>query len=253
MAVAYLAVRPVPSSPPLPADARALAARVAAHPTDWRAASALTAAALDAPVRDPLALWHASGALAISLAPTMPQPRTGFARSAFFHWNEMNEADRKAVLDAYAPVLRDEMTFRRMYDSIYELTGDFDYLLRARPHSPETSRLLIGLAGRFGRFDRYRALRDEVPPPIPPVDKQSVPAEHHIDVRVKNITPDDVPAYIEIWIDGNRRAEGAVASEQTFSAPVDGGGIHDVEVRLANPVTRNNIRRMVQVTAVRGT
>ena len=100
LAIAYIAAGPSPSRGALPEDPRALAARVAAHPADWLAASALSEHALDMPVRDARELWRLSGALALSLAPLLPDPRTSLARGAFFHWNELSDADRKAVLDA---------------------------------------------------------------------------------------------------------------------------------------------------------
>ena len=252
MAVAYMAVRPAPSPAPMPSYARALAARIAAHPADWRAASALAGTALDAPVRDPLALWHASSALAISLAPLQPEPRADMARSGFFHWNELSDADRKAVLDAYGPVLQDEATFLRIYESIYGLTGDLDYLRRVQPHTAQTTRALVWLAGTYGRFDHYRLLRGRENPDAAVVDRRAVVADREIAITVKSIITDDVPPYVEVYIDRSLRAEGAVTGEQTLTAPVERAEVHEVEVRLANPVTRNNTRRKVEVSAVRG-
>jgi hypothetical protein len=252
MAVAYMAVRPASSARPMPSGAHALAARVAAHPADWRAASALAGIALDAPVRDPLALWHASSALAISLAPMQAEPRGDMAQSGFFHWNELSDADRKAVLDAYGPVMGDEGTFLRMYEAIYDLTADLDYLRRVQPRTAEATRALVWLAGTFGRFDQYRLLRGKENPDAAVVDKRDVSAEREIAITVKSVITDDVPPYIEVYVDKSLRAEGAVVGERTLTAPVERAAVHEIEVRLANPVTRNNTRRKVEVTAVRG-
>jgi hypothetical protein len=252
MAVAYMVVRPAPSAGPMPPDARALAARIAAHPADWRAASALAGVALDAPVRDPLALWHASSALAISLAPRQPEPRADMAQIGFFHWNELGDADRKAVLDAYGPVLGDEGTFLRMYEAIYGLTGDLDYLRRVQPRTAETTRALVWLAATYGRFDQYRLLRGKENPNATVVDKRDVAAEREISITVKSVITDDVPSYVEVYVDKSLRAEGEVIGERTLTAPVERAEVHQIEVRLANPVTRNNTRRRIEVTAVRG-
>ena len=273
LAIAYIAVRPSPSRGPLPSDFRALAARVAAHPADWLAASALAERAPDAPVRDPLALWRTSGTLAISLAPLLPEPRTSFARGAFFHWNELSAADRKAVLDAYAPVLRDEPTFMEMYNPIYALTGDFDYLRRAAPRTARADYPLLWLASISGRFDHYRSLRDELekldphpskPPRQPGSDAwiglcdeslcgpawRMVEAQHEIAISLKTTSTDEVSPYVEIYVDGARLAEGEVGGARTFVMPV-AAGVHLVEIRMINPLTRNRARRSVRITALR--
>jgi hypothetical protein len=270
LAIAFVAIRPAPARGPLPADPRALAARVAAHPADWVAASALTEKALDAPMRDARGLWHASGELAISLAPALPEPRASMARSAFFHWNEMSEPERRAVLEAYAPVLRDPLTFSRTMNDIYALTGDLDYLRRAAPQTIGDTRALASLAATYGRFDVYRALREEIerqphevrnPPPhgrdgwsglcsddVCFSAWREVDAGRSVTVTVTAAITDDVRPYVEIYVDGARRAEGAVNGEQTFTALIDTAGRHDIEVRLANPITRNSAQRRIHIT-----
>ena len=254
-AVAYLAIRPAPSRPPLPSAPRALAARVAAHPADWLAASALTRKALDAPVRDRLALWHATSALAMSLAPHRPEPRAALAESAFFHWTELSEADRKAVLGAYAPLLGDWGEFIRMHESIFELLGgDLTYLRRVRPKRAEAAIVLAQVALANGLFDDYRALRPELPPqgthPMRNVDARDIAAPRAVAVTVAAEEQDEVPPYVEFYVDGALRAEGTVDKQQTFTVPVGSAGAHHLEVRLVNPVTRNRLRRDVRVVSV---
>ena len=274
LAVAYLVAKPLPAPPPMPADGRALAARVASRPTDWEAASALTEKALDLPVRDRLALWQASQQLASSLAPKRPEPRVAFARSGFFHWMELNEAQRKEVLEAFAPQMRDPSTFDGMAHEIYALTGDLDYLLRARPAGPAALRVIAALAATYGRFDDYRALRAQVErsgeaqPPEPPKETgpkswsgtcgedicrsawREIPATRSITVALKAIETDDVAPYVELYVDGARRAEGDLAKPATFTVEV-GAGQHVVEVRLVNGLTRNNVPRRIRVMSVR--
>jgi hypothetical protein len=273
LAVAYIAAQPSPSRGELPADLHALAARVGAHPADWLAASALAERALDAPVHDPLALWRASGALAISLAPSLPPPRNSFARAGFFHWNELSAADRNLVLDAYAPVLHDQFVFLEMARVIFELTGDFGYLRRVQPRQLVPTRELAALAVANGRFDDYRVLRRELETldsrtPRPPdygleawsglcgeniclSGWRAVEAARGIAITVATMQSDRVEPYVEIYVDGVRRAEGSVRREQTFIAPVDSAREHQVEVRLANPRMLDNRQRQIRVTAMR--
>jgi hypothetical protein len=249
-----------------------IAGHVASHPSDWLAASALTEIALDARDRDRLALWRASHALAAWFAPRQPEPRVAFARSGFFHWTEIGDADRKAVLEAYAPELGDPMTFDRSYRELFALTGDLDYLRRAGP--PEAAQSLARLAAAYGRFDDYRALRAEIErsgkaaPPEPPQEIardrwtglcgedvcrsgwREIEATRSIAIGVKTTWTDDVAPYVEIYVDGERRTEGDLGSERTFTVDV-APGVHRVEVRLANVLTRNNERRTIRITSVR--
>lgn len=260
LAVAYVALRPSPSRGPLPADVSGLAARIAAHPADWLAASALTERALDARVSDRKALWQASSAVAAEQARFRPEPRAALARSAFFHWDELNAAERKAVLDAYAPVLSDPTVFKTMFHSLYGLTGDLDYLRRAQPHRLDTSRLLAWLAATYGRFDDYRAIRAEIEkqyeenaamPEIHPIDAGTIDAARGVLVTAAPVLADDVPPYVEVYVDGRRQAEGVLTGEQTFDAPVEAEGTHRIEVRIANPYTRNWTPRRIRIVTVR--
>jgi hypothetical protein len=275
LTVAYIAVRPSPSTAPLPKDVPGLAARLMDHPTDWTAASALTEKALDAPVGDRKALWQAAHDLAASLAPLRREPGVAFTRAGFFHWEELSAAERKGVLDAYAPLLGDPTFFMNTYRSIFALTGDLAYLRRAQPATPEATRSLAWLASSYGRFDDYRAIRAEleqrgetVPPQPPPAvgrDRwaglcnedvcfsawREVDANHGVAVTMKPIDTDDVAPYVEIYVDGARRAEGAVGRETTLTATVGAPGVHRIEVRQVNAVTRNSVQRRLRITSLR--
>jgi len=251
LAVIYVAARPSPSRPPLPPDLRALAQRLESHPADWLAASAIAERSLDAPVRDPLALWHASGALAISLAPFINEPRASFARAGFFHWNELSDADRKLVLDSYAPALRDPLVFGPMHRALFALTGDLGYLRRARPPGEMETRYLVETAVMNGLFDDYRQLRAELPPngfPGHRIDSREVDAARAVAVTVAMEERDRVPPYVEIDVDGALRAEGAVETRRTFDVPA--AGRHTITVRLVNPTTGLGTPRRVRVVSV---
>lgn len=270
--VAYVAIRPSPSTGRLPKDVPGLAARLTAQPTDWQAASALTEKALDAPVPDRKALWHAANDLAVSLAPLRHEPRIAFTRSGLFHWEELSAAERNEVLEEYAPVMRDDpLTFSNMVHLIYRLSGDFDYLRRAAPPRVESMRALASLAATYGRFDQYRVLRtdaerqEQEQGTAPAYGREAwsglcgenlcfsawreIEANRAVALTVKTIDTDDVRPYVEVYVDGARRAEGPIDGEATFTVPV-APGAHQVEVRLANSITRNNVQRRVRITSL---
>ena len=58
---------------------------------------------------------------------------------------------------------------------------------------------------------------------------------------------DEIPPYVEIYVDDLRRAEGEVRDERTFDIGAT-PGLHTVEVRLVNPRTRNGIQRRLRLS-----
>ena len=371
LAALYLAVRPSAEEPLLPDDPLALARRVRTHPADWRAAGALSEHALDARVPQRVALWHAANDIAMRLAPIRQAPRMQLARAAFFHWTQLNDADRRAALETIAPLLRDEETFSRMAKPLFNLTGDLGLLRRWNPGTARSLELLRNLAATNGRFDDYRALRAEVvrqrtrefeaslphlapadivgalpPPPYSTDDEpllRAALAELHrrpltedphytasldalvdyalrhrlgpldgidavvhmreavsartrqrlaeatgvhvaeLDARgalppeprgvwrgvgengrvqgvaaidreppasivVEPVKSDEVPPYVEVYIDDARIAEGGVAAPRTFALPA-APGVHRIVVAVVNPLTRNAERRAVRIVS----
>jgi hypothetical protein len=150
-----------PARPPSN-DVAALARWIAAHPADWMAASAICDAALDSTLPRRFELWRGAHRIAGRLAPWRPNPKAGFVRAGFFHWYELGPADRKAVLDTAAPLLRDPQVFAQMTPAIWQLTRDLGYLRAVAPRTLRSLELLRGLAVTHGRFDEYRALRKEI-------------------------------------------------------------------------------------------
>ena len=143
-------------------DARALAERMAWHPTDWDAASALTEVSLDTRVSKRIVLWRAAYEDASMLAPESSEPANAFARAAFFHWTELSAKDQRDALAAFSPLLRDPAMFDRMARPIFELTGNLSMLRRSRPPTESSIRMLISLALPNGLFADYRNLRGEL-------------------------------------------------------------------------------------------
>jgi hypothetical protein len=140
-------------------DARVLAARIAQHPTDWPAASALAEVALDTRLENRDLLWHAAYEQSALLAPERNDSANAFVRAGFFHWTELSEGERQEVLSACAGLLRDPAFFSRMALPVFELTGDLSFLQRSGPQTADTTAGLISFALPNGRFADYRALR----------------------------------------------------------------------------------------------
>ncbi|HEX2060845.1 MAG TPA: hypothetical protein VHK90_08885 [Thermoanaerobaculia bacterium] len=159
----FLDNRHVARDPRPPEGARELAAWLAEHPGDWKAAASLTSIALDSTLPRRFELWRASHELGRTLAPRRTHAAAGFVRAGLFHWYELNDADRAAVLAAAAPLMRgDVRLFDQLHRPLYQLTRDLEYLRRAAPPTVDALLRLRDLAAAYGRFDDYRALREEV-------------------------------------------------------------------------------------------
>jgi len=361
------------------ADARTLASRIATHPTDWEAGSALAEIALDTKLGNRVALWRAAYEQASQLAPDDTEPATAFARDAFFHWTELSEKDKQDVIAAYGPVLRDRAVFARMAHPLFELTGDLSILHRFGPRTADTPATMVSLALPNGLFADYRALRPEVQRkllddfalrrrsatpeelvaqfPAPPYHTDSEPlihalldelhrrvldenphrpdvidgvveyalrhnigpldglevvvhspgaasvatqiqlaralglkdratrlematndprrvvpnvlewqglcekdlcsrawrmieAAHGVALTIETAQTDEVPAYVEIYVDDDLRAEGEIGPKRDFIVPVGSPGTHRIEVVLANPMTRNHSPRRVHIASI---
>ena len=68
-------------------------------------------------------------------------------------------------------------------------------------------------------------------------------------IAIERVASDEVPPYVEIYLDDARAAEGDVAASRTFAIPA-AAGVHRLEVRLVNPRTRNAAQRLVRVVSV---
>ena len=360
-------------------DAHVLAARIARHPTDWPAASALTEVALDTRLDSRVLLWRSAYEHASLLAPERNDPPNAFARAAFFHWPELSEKDHQDALGAYARLLHDPAVFARMARPIFELTGDLPFLQRSGPPNADTLAWLSSLASASGRFTDYRAMRkalqqkrieefqtrlrtdspeelqEHFPSPpyhaaeeplikalltelhqrplsegagrrevndgiidyalrhdLGPLDglevisrspgaasvetriklalalglkeraaqlqaasndprrvlpndhdwqelcgsdicKRSwrmIEAGHGIALTLQTAQTDDLPAYVEIYVDDELRAEGEVGLKRDFVVPAGTRGTHRIEVMLVNPLTRNLASRRVRATSI---
>ena len=64
-------------------------------------------------------------------------------------------------------------------------------------------------------------------------------------LTIEPVQSDEVPAYVEVYVDDRRAAEGEIRGRQTFAIP--GDGEHRVEVDLVNPMTRNRFQRRVRI------
>jgi hypothetical protein len=157
----FLAHRDVMRDPEPPSDVRALAAWLAEHPADWKAAATLADRSLDSSWPHRVEIWRASHDAGLALAPHRPNPQAGFVRAGLFHWLELNDADHKRVLDAARPLLRNDIgLFLQLHRPLYRLTRDFGYLSGAAPARIEAYAALRDLAASYGKFDDYRTFRE---------------------------------------------------------------------------------------------
>jgi hypothetical protein len=297
------------------------------------------------------------------------------ARAAFFHWTQLGAGDRRAALDALAPLLRDPPTFYQMARPLFDLTGDLALLCRWNPGNADALTYLRNVAAMNGRFAEYRELRGEAARkriaefraalpqrtpdaivaalPEPPYSTDDEPllrdalgelhrrpltedphqpakldalvdyglrhrleldgidsvvrlpgaasaqtryrlakasgldaaafdiriaAQERLDeapagwqqlsagsvkgrswidremsgpasITVAPVATDDVPPYVEVYVDDALAAEGVVAASRAFRVAAT-PGVHRLEVRIANPVTRNGESRLVRVVSV---
>jgi hypothetical protein len=157
----FLADRGLTRDPLRPDDLGELATWLSHHPADWLAASAITDRSLDSalPLGRRVALWRSSHLLAAHLAPLRKNPTAGFVRAGLFHWYELGTAERRAVLAAAAPLLRDPAIFAALHRPLWELTHDLGYLQRSAPPTINALWMLRELAVSSGNFDAYRNLR----------------------------------------------------------------------------------------------
>jgi hypothetical protein len=140
-------------------DVESMAAWIARHPADWLTLAAIADRVLDSPLPARLEIWRASHRLAARLAPLRRNTAIGFVRGGLAHWYELGEEDRRDVLAAAAPLMREPRFFATMHRPLWELTRDFDWLRRVSPRTLEAHRALRDLALHAGRFEDYRELR----------------------------------------------------------------------------------------------
>ncbi len=69
------------------------------------------------------------------------------------------------------------------------------------------------------------------------------------DLTLAVVQSDECAPYVEVYADEARVAEGAVGGKTTFPIAVPGGGVHRIEVRVVNPMTRNLIQRRVRIVS----
>ncbi|HEY0160267.1 MAG TPA: hypothetical protein VGF28_23480 [Thermoanaerobaculia bacterium] len=70
--------------------------------------------------------------------------------------------------------------------------------------------------------------------------------EGPLHLALSTVQSDEVPPYVEVYVDGALAAEGEVKEERAFT--VGSTGRHRVEVRIVNPRTRNGIQRRVRLS-----
>lgn len=59
---------------------------------------------------------------------------------------------------------------------------------------------------------------------------------------------DEVSPYVEVYVDDQLATEAEVADTRELTVPLTGGSVHDITVRLVNPITRNYSGRRVRIS-----
>ena len=93
-------------------------------------------------------------------------------------------------------------------------------------------------------------MRAELPPQPrgSPIDSRQIAAKEEVAIVVAAVESDDVPPYVEIWVDGVLRDEGVVNLQRKFTVRLSGK--HALAVWLINPLTRNRLPRRARVVSV---
>ncbi|MFZ2492371.1 MAG: hypothetical protein WA208_12895 [Thermoanaerobaculia bacterium] len=67
-------------------------------------------------------------------------------------------------------------------------------------------------------------------------------------VRLSVVQSDEIPPYVEIYVDDRLVQETAVRSHAQLSIPLSGRGRHRIEILLVNPHTRTGVQRRLRVS-----
>jgi hypothetical protein len=66
-------------------------------------------------------------------------------------------------------------------------------------------------------------------------------------ITLSNVQSDEIPPYVEIYVDDVRLAEGEIRESRTFAVPLT-PGLHEIEIRLVNTHTRNGAQRRLRLS-----
>jgi hypothetical protein len=68
-------------------------------------------------------------------------------------------------------------------------------------------------------------------------------------IAIETVKTDEVPPYVEVYLDDARVAEGEIGKRGTFAVPAS-AGMHRLRVQVPNLLTRNGAARLVRVVSV---
>ncbi|MCU1348074.1 MAG: hypothetical protein JWO56_1104 [Acidobacteria bacterium] len=68
-------------------------------------------------------------------------------------------------------------------------------------------------------------------------------------LTLSTVQTDEYPPYVEIYADDVRVAEGPAGERTPFTIASAGAGVHRIEIRIANPLTRNLLQRRVRIVS----
>lgn len=160
--IIFLLNRDLANDPVPPRELVPMAAWLAKHPADWLTASLISEAALDSTVPQRIALWRSAYAVAHRLSPRHRNASAAFVRAGLFHWYELSDNDRAAILAAAGPLLRDPQVFNELHQPLWELTRNLGWLRRHAPENINALYALHEISIRYGLFAAHRELRAEM-------------------------------------------------------------------------------------------
>jgi hypothetical protein len=68
-------------------------------------------------------------------------------------------------------------------------------------------------------------------------------------LTIETVKTDEVPPYVEVYLDDARVGEGEIGKERSFAVPAS-AGLHRLRVQVPNLLTRNGAARLVRVVSV---
>ena len=168
--------------------------------------------------------------------PLTEDPRRGFVVDALVDYALRHRLEPLDGIDSVVriPGSASDTTRYRLAEALHMEAAAYDIRISAKEPLTETP-------GKWHGVDTGDTLSERAW-----VDREmSGPAS----ITIERVKSDEVPPYVEIYLDDARIGEGEVTAQRTFAIPST-KGLHRVVVRLADGRTRNNERRVVRIVSL---
>lgn len=138
----------------------------------------------------------------------------------------------RATAHAYLSRAGSAMADARVFDAMADISGEERYRNE--------------LASRFGRPHGWSGLCGT---DVCTSASSWVRGGGQLRMTIAAVQSDEVAPYVEILVDDALAAEGPVAGAATFEVPLGEMKLHRIDVRIANPLTRNRVQRRVALSS----